>query len=82
MARAGADALLSFLSALLGLLPGAIALVRRGGVAADAAHTYVLLLRRLASEGRWGRHALENQTADGLGASLLLAAVVEADLHA
>ena len=57
-ARASTDALLTFLSALLGLLPEAVSLIRRGGVAADAAHTYVLLLRRLAS-CRWGRAALE-----------------------
>ena len=57
-ARASTDALLTLLSALLGLLPEAVSLIRRGGVAADAAHTYVLLLRRLAS-CRWGRAALE-----------------------
>jgi hypothetical protein len=57
-ARASTDALLALLSALLGLLPEAASLVRRGGVGAVAAHTYVHLLRRLACS-RWGRRALE-----------------------
>ena len=57
-ARASTDALLGLLSALLGLLPEAASLVRRGGVGAVAAHTYVHLLRRLACS-RWGRRALE-----------------------
>lgn len=57
-ARGAADALLSFLAALLRMLPDAVGLIRRGGREAEAAHVYLLLLRRVASEGQWGRGAL------------------------
>jgi hypothetical protein len=53
----GMAELVGFVRALLSLLHDAAELVRRGGHAAEAAHTYMLLLRRLASQEPRPLHA-------------------------